>query len=278
MKETRMKATKTAKKPCHSSGKSPLDQRLLAYALGGGALALAATPAEAAVISSGIQNIEVASTGPTPSSDNFTSVNLVPGDGTSPTFKFGWSRDTNALGVQLDTVVQTAQPGKFAFVATGIGSLKNFAAGQTVGPLGDQNFPKYATASYAAFYAANGDWSGNYAQGSNWSAGGSGYAGFNFLDSNSQPHYGWMELTVPTTSVAGQKATLVQWAWESDANTPITISPGSAAVPEIDPASAGSAVALLVGGLALVEQQLGFAAGAAGLRAWRKRRQSVSQS
>ena len=81
-----------------------------------------------------------------------------------------------------------------------------------------------------------------------------------------------MELTVPTTSAAGQKATLVQWAWESEANTPITISP----VPEIDPASAGSALALLVGGLALVEQQLGFAAGAAGLRAWRKRRQAVA--
>jgi hypothetical protein len=123
MKSTNPKARKTTKKPCHSSGKSPLDQRLLAYALGGGALALAATPAEAAVISSGIQNIEVASTGPTPSSDNFTSVNLVPGDGTSPTFKFGCSRDTNALGVHLDTVVQTALPGKFAFVATGIGSL-----------------------------------------------------------------------------------------------------------------------------------------------------------
>ena len=85
-----------------------------------------------------------------------------------------------------------------------------------------------------------------------------------------------MELTVPTTSVAEQKATLVQWAWESEANTEITISPGAAAVPEIDPASAGSAVALLVGGLALVEQQLGFAAGAAGLRAWRKRRQAVA--
>jgi hypothetical protein len=281
MKETKMKAThpkarKTTKKPSHSSGKSPLDQRLLAYALGGGALALAATPADAAVIRSNLQNIEVVSTGPTPSSANFTSVNLVPGDGTSPTFKFGWFPEGNGSGVQLESVVQSVQPGNFAFVESGLGSLKNFAEGQTVGPLGDQNYPKYATGSYAAFYAANGDWSGNYAQGSNWSAGGSGYAGFNFLDANSQTHYGWMELTVPTTSANGEKATLVQWAWESDANTPITISPGSASVPEIDPASCGSALALLGGGLALVEQQLGFAAGAAGLRAWRKRRQAVA--
>jgi len=37
--------------------------------------------------------------------------------------------------------------------------------------------------------------------------------------------------------------------------------------------SGGSAMALLLGGLALVEQQFGFAAG---LRAWLKRRQAVA--
>jgi hypothetical protein len=273
MKETKMKAThpkarKTTKKPSHSSGKSPLDQRLLAYALGGGALALAATPAEAAVISSGIQNIEVASPGPG-GAVNYTTVNLVPSDGTSPNFKFGWN---SGASVQLQPGLQ----GQLRFVASADYVLNNFLPGETVGPLSPQSpvkYPDYNTFANAATYDSNGTWSGG-----NWSAGGSGYAGFRFTDANSQPHYGWMELTVPTTSVAGQDATLVQWAWESDANTPITISPGSASVPEIDPASAGSALALLVGGLALVEQQLGFAAGAAGLRAWRKRRQSVSQS
>jgi hypothetical protein len=258
-----MKATK---KPSHSSAQRPLDQRLLAYALGGGALALAATPAEAAVIRSGIQNIEVASPGPG-NGNNFTTLNLVPGDGTSPTFEFGWANGDSAQ-------LQQGQQGQLNFVASSSSELNNFPTGETVGPLGTKDYPKYQTQGTAAFYGSDGAWT----EGSDWSAGGSGYAGFSFSDTNSQPHYGWMELTVPTTSVAGQKATLVQWAWESDANTPITISPGSASVPEIDPASAGSALALLVGGLALVEQQLGFAAGAAGLRAWRKRRQSVSQS
>lgn len=258
-----MKATKTTKKPSHSSGKSPLDQRLLAYALGGGALALAATPTDAAVISSGIQNVEVASPGPA-GGNNFTTLNLIPGDGTSPTFEFGWDYGDSAQ-------LRQGQQGQLDFVVSSSNELNNFATGETVGPLGAINYPKYQTQGTAAFYGSDGVWTSD-----NWSAGGSGYAGFRFSDANSQPHYGWMELTVPTTSAAGQKATLVQWAWESDANTPITISPGSASVPEIDPGSAGSALALLVGGLALVEQQLGFAAGAAGLRAWRKRRQAVA--
>ena len=270
MKETKMKATntkvrKTTKKPSRSSAQSPLDQRLLAYALGGGALALAATPADAAVIRSGLQNIQVASLG-SGNGNNYTTLNLVPGDGTSPTFQFGWE---NSDGVRIRTV----QPAQFGFVASALFDTTNLPTGATVGPLSPYpSYPSYETVAYAAYYKnSGGAWSGG-----NWSAGASGYAGFSFNDANSQPHYGWMELTVPTTSVASQKATLVQWAWESTANTSITISPGAASVPEIDPASAGSAVALLVGGLALVEQQLGFAAGAVGLRAWRKRRQALA--
>ena len=92
--------------------------------------------------------------------------------------------------------------------------------------------------------------------------------------SNKNEHFGWMEMIVPTTSAAGQNLTLVQWAVESDANTAITIP--AAAVPEINPASGASAAALALGGLALLEQQLGFAAGAVGLRAWRKRRQALA--
>ncbi len=99
--------------------------------------------------------------------------------------------------------------------------------------------------------------------------------GFEFLDSALDPHYGWMEVTVPTTAGVGENITLLQWAYQSDANTPIQV-PGGAPVPEINSAVGGSAVALLLGGLGLMEQQIGFAAGAVGLRAWRKRRQTVA--
>ena len=221
------------------------------------------------MISSGIQNVSVASAGLTANPTTSKTLNLVPGDATSPKFKFSWQSlngGTDGASVSLATDAISGA-GSFSFYASSVNSLNNFAAGQTVGPDNTSGYPKYASSAAAAFYAANGDWTPSLGgENSNWSAGGSGYAGFNFVDANSQTHYGWMELIVPTTSIAGQEATLVQWAWESVADAPITTP-----VPEIDPASAGSALALLVGGLALVEQQLGFAAGAAGLRAWRKR-------
>ena len=258
------------------SSPCPLDQRLLAYALGGGALALVAVPAEATPISSGIQNIAFASSGPT---ETTQAVNLVPGDATSPVFNLTWftlqaGADGAAAGV--GTVTQNG-PGAFYFYTSSIFANNNFAPGATVGATpGINKYPKYYTFGINASYDANGDWMATYLTSptliSNWTAGGSGYVGFSFVDPNQSPHYGWMEMTVPTTSAAGQNMTLVQWATESVANTAITIP----AVPEIDPASAGSAAALLLGGLALVEQQLGFAAGATGLRAWRKRRQALA--
>ena len=264
------------------SSSCPLDQRLLAYALGGGALALVAVPAEATPISSGIQNIAFASSGPTNPTETTQSVNLVPGDATSPVFNLTWftlNAGVDGAAAGVGTVAQNG-PGAFAFYNTSIFANNNFAPGATVGAItGTNKFPKYYTFGVNANYDANGDWMATFLTSptliSNWTAGGSGYVGFSVQDSNQDPHYGWMEMTVPTTSAAGQNMTLVQWAWESDANTAIMI-PGGAAVPEIDPASGASAAALALGGLALLEQQLGFAAGAVGLRAWRKRRQALA--
>ena len=264
------------------SSPCPLDQRLLAYALGGGALALVAVPAEATPISSGIQNIAVASSGPTNTTETTQAVNLVPGDATSPVFNLTWftlqsGADGAAAGV--GTVTPNG-PGAFYFYTSSIFANNKFAPGATVGATpGINKYPKYYTFGINASYDATGAWMATYLTSptliSNWTAGGSGYVGFSFVDTNQSPHYGWMEMSVPTTSAAGQNMTLVQWAWESDANTAIMI-PGGAAVPEIDPASGASAAALALGGLALLEQQLGFAAGAVGLRAWRKRRQALA--
>lgn len=251
----------------------PLYQRLLAYALGGGALALVAAPAEATPISSGIQNITFASSGPTNPTETHLAVNLVPGDGSSPVFNLSWDylggggADGATAGLATAT---NGGPGTFGFYTTSLFANNNFAPGATVGAVpGTTEYPKYFSGGINAMYDSTGAWMAQYGSGlllSNWTAGGSGYVGFGFHDNNSDPHYGWMEMSVPTTSAAGQNMTLVQWAWESDANTAITI-PGGAAVPEIDPASGASAAALALGGLALLEQRLGFAAGAVGLRA-----------
>jgi hypothetical protein len=182
----------------------------------------------------------------------------------------------------VGTATQTG-PGSFSFYNSSLFSNNNFASGATVGATpGINKYPKYYTFGVNANYDATGAWMAQFTDVSssavlisNWTAGGSGYVGFSVQDSNQDEHFGWMEMSVPTTAAAGQNFTLVQWAWESDANTSITI-PGGAAVPEIDPASGASAAALALGGLALLEQQLGFAAGAVGLRAWRKRRQALA--
>jgi hypothetical protein len=266
------------------SSPCPLDQRLLAYALGGGALALVAAPAGATPISSGIQNITLASSGPTAATETKLSVNLIPGDVNSMSFDLTWftlnsGADGAAPGVA--TATQTG-PGSFSFYNSSIFANNNFAPGATVGTTpGINKYPKYNTFGVNANYDATGAWMAQFTDAassttliSNWTAGGSGYVGFSVLDINSDPHYGWMEMSVPTTSAAGQNLTLVQWAVESDSNTAITIP--AAAVPEIDPASGASAAALVLGGLSLFEQQLGFAAGAVGLRAWRKRRQALA--
>ncbi len=268
-----------------SSSHRPLDQRLLAYALGGGALALVATPAEATPISSGLQNISVASLGPTANPQAKTTVLLNPNDATSPSFTFGWGYQTGQGGYVITSSVvgNSNQAGYFGFYDAGFASGRNFAAGQVVGAaVANPKYPKYMSGGLEALYGSSGSWlssddSSGLTATSNWSAGGSGYLGFQYLDGALAPHYGWMQINVPTTSAAGQNATLVQWAWESAANTSITIPAISpAAVPEIDPASGASAAALVLGGLSLLEQQLGFAAGAAGLRAWRKRRLALA--
>ena len=114
------------------SSPCPLDQRLLAYALGGGALALVAVPAEATPISSGIQNITVASSGPTNPTETLLAVNLVPGDATSPVFNLSWfilnaGADGAAAGV--GTVAQNG-PGAFAFYNSSIFANKNLPPGR----------------------------------------------------------------------------------------------------------------------------------------------------
>jgi hypothetical protein len=304
MKETKMKATKTAKKPSRSSGKSPLDQRLLAYALGGGALALAATPAEAAVIWSGIQNISVPSLGggtvTNPNVSNGVAIPMFPETG-SPQFYFGWGGNSTTGDSQIFGAIVDSGGQLGGLICTGAPvSLNNFTLGQTFGPTSpakdwtgyDPNatpktkgnkstvFPNYNAIGLFSSYASDNSYDASASGVSanfgtpipQWAAGATGYAGF-VLEAGNDAYYGWVQVNVPTTAAPGENATLVQWAIESSPSTAIQIG-ATSSVPEIDPASGGSALALLVGGLALVEQQLGFAAGAAGLRAWRKRRQS----
>lgn len=85
-----------------------------------------------------------------------------------------------------------------------------------------------------------------------WFGGGSlfssnqGYWGVRFPAGGSNYNYGWVQVGYTPTGL-----TFGQAAVETTVNTPIA----AGTVPEIDPASAGSAVSLVAGVLAMVEQR-----------------------
>ena len=143
----------------------PLDQRLLAYALGGGALALVAAPAGATPISSGIQNITFASSGPTAATETKLSVNLIPGDATSPVFDLTWftlNGGANGVAPGVGTATQTG-PGSFSFYNSSLFANNNFAPGATVGATpGINKYPKYYAFGVNAVYDATGTWIAQY--------------------------------------------------------------------------------------------------------------------
>jgi len=78
-----------------------------------------------------------------------------------------------------------------------------------------------------------------------------GALAFSYLDGNSETHYGYVTIQVPASSEAGQVAKLLGVAYESTPNTAITVT----SVPEIDPATGGSALSLVAGVLAMIEQR-----------------------
>ncbi len=111
------------------------------------------------------------------------------------------------------------------------------------------------------------------------------YLLFKFMNTEASVNmlnYGWVHLVSATETLGDQSAMTVTfdaWAYQ-DNGTPIGAGEIDAPVPEIDPSGLGSAAALLVGALGLLEQRkraaseaMGGAlvAGAEGLRRWRRR-------
>ena len=93
-----------------------------------------------------------------------------------------------------------------------------------------------------------------------WAIGNTGYFGFKFSNT-SGVHYGWGQINIHGATggfVAGQGYTLTQAYYNSTPNASIQVgdtggSPSS--VPEIDPASAGSVLSLVMGSLAMLERR-----------------------
>ena len=93
-----------------------------------------------------------------------------------------------------------------------------------------------------------------------WAIGDIGYFGFKFSN-GSGVHYGWGQINIHGVTegfVQGQGYTLTQAYYNSTPNASIQVgdtggSPSS--VPEIDPASAGSVLSLVMGALAMLERR-----------------------
>ena len=89
-----------------------------------------------------------------------------------------------------------------------------------------------------------------------WAIGDTGYFGFKFSNT-SGVHYGWGQINITGTPV-GQGYTLTEAYYNDTVGASIEVgdtggSPSS--VPEIDPASAGSVLSLVMGSLAMLERR-----------------------
>lgn len=253
----------TSSRPASSTA---FERRLLAYALGSGAVAFSSAIAEAEVIWSGIQNIDVSSTG-VGNASTVDGLHVNVNDITSPAFDFGWGSSSGFWGVQLRGYATPGNAVEFGKSSSLKYYLQNNGSGALIPAVGLSS----DVSGFAATYdATNGDWVNG-----DWPAGGTGYVGFVFQDLAASNYYGWMEVDVPTDGTTGQNARLVQWAFESSPNTPIAAGSTVSAVPEVAPEGIATAAAALVAGLGLIEQA-GFASGARGLRAWRRRRQPTA--
>ena len=206
-----------------------IDRSLLAYALAGGAVAVSATTADAAIISSGPLNITAASWGsPAAHAPGF---GFGGNGGTGAPFvlggsggnggnggvggSFGWAYDPANNHSLVGIVGQAGSTLQFSEAATGL--AYGFEYGTPVGGGGGNSGFVFGSAPvhFAAFDSSNAHVSG---MGHNWSAGETGFIGFRFLNASSNYLYGWIEIRIPTTADVGEPLTLVQWAYQDDPN------------------------------------------------------------
>ena len=179
------------------------ERRLAGYALAGGAVLGGAEAARADIIYSGTQDIPIGSGGTSPYNLDLT------GSGTTDyTFSYGANPIEEGLSIDTYTNSVASTDGTNADRLTAgmlIGSSSPFASGSNLN-----------IQSYKFPFGGQGQWGSQ-----------SGYLGFQFQTSDLTTHYGWAQLDLSGFGSVGS-AVLVDWAYESTADTPIV----AGAVPE----------------------------------------------
>lgn len=228
-------------------------------AAAGSALAMASA-ADAAIVYSGLQNITVLNTGAAGVDLDFDSVDefAMRQDSQWWTFPSYWGTSNSAY------VDGLANPAKF--LLNGAGGLQKLSFGATIsagagsfgtsgivlrsGSGGGWSWSTWATSWWSSAPAAPA-----VAAAGSWANSVTGLAGFAF-DIGGSEHFGWIRFHVDGYPYGTRTFTAIDWAYEDVAGA--AIKAGATAVPE----PAGLGLALLGGG-------------AAGLAAWRRRRQAV---
>jgi hypothetical protein len=177
----------------------------------------------------------------------------------SGTFNY-WDVDgdgTNDFAMKnFTTSASLTELGAARFVSPGSRSEDGFAklnAGFNVGGSLVAGY-KFFNSAQTAIRITSFGFIGGDAFAGGWAMGNTGYFGFKFSN-GSGVHYGWGQINI-TGTPRGQGYTFTDAYYNTTPDASITVGDtGAASVPEIDPASAGSVLSLVMGSLAMLERR-----------------------
>jgi len=201
--------------------------------LSGAGLMLASTPSEAEIIYSGIQNVKH----PLPSPLG-TTRGLVTDDITGTGLHFGWSfynsgQPLSAGLTSASSNLGIAYSGKVGFNGK-ISLASSYLPGDTIGPANYKSSP-----NQAVLFNYN---TSTQAYEGHWALGSTAFAGLR-ADTGHGYRYGWMRISTPSSLDAGAPLILVDWAYETELDTPINAGEGIPAPTPVPTIGAPAALA-----------------------------------
>jgi hypothetical protein len=239
-------STMTVQVSNSTSARLSLSQKLALASGAGAAIAGVAAPqlAEAGIV----QSTTLPLSPPALAGFNYWDVD---GDGTNDFQMRNWTTEASVteLGPARFVSPTSRTSNGFAKLNTGFNVNASLAAG----------YQFFGSAQDGIKMTCIGSTGGD-ADAQGWAIGDIGYFGFKFTNS-SGVHYGWGQVNIHGTTggfVVGQGYTFTQAYYNTtpDASIQVGDTGGSpSSVPEIDPASAGSVLSLVMGSLAMLERR-----------------------
>jgi hypothetical protein len=129
--------------------------------------------------------------------------------------------------------------------------LAYYSAGESIGQTGNYKTPEDLGTPFTAgtFFLHSFDITNDDIEDdpqdffADWQLGSTGFVGFSSDPTSDESIYGWIRFSMPSNLVAGAPLTLIDWAYESEPNTPILAGDGVVSTPAPLPAL-GAAAAL----------------------------------